>query len=345
MRSILSFFRRKPAAGPPVAVPVDGPEPVEVPLPPGAPNPIHRLLDDWLLPWHQTRAEVTAQVGVSLDPVYQWEALVLSNAVPLPGAITPWTASAGDRIPPQFPVTPFSALVWFEDDAQVNLRRAADLMAATLGPARIGRRWNMLVASWRCGLAEVSLIAWPPAWQSPGRSNPAEGRDHRLRTACHVHVATGFRLPLSAEEETWVKGFEPLEFDGQVGTARMARAGATAPDETKLEYVRDPAHLVDDRQTTLGLSADGAALVVVSNQLFVIPRHAILRLEVTRLTPAKGGGGSSLHAICQTAAPGADGQSIFLAQNSKPDGLNAFAQTLGHRLGCPVDIGPYYPDC
>lgn len=286
-----------------------------------------------------------AQVGVSPDPVYQWQSLVFSRARCLPGALQPWTASASDRIPPQYPVTRFSAFVWFEDDAKVNVRRTADSLAASLGPARIGRRWNTLVASWRCGLAEVSLTAWPPAWQPPGLSNPAQDRDSRLRTACHIYVTTGFRLPLSAQEKAWVTGFEPFKFDGEVGTARMARAGTTAPDETELEYVRDPEQLVADREASLGLSADGEALIVVSDQLFVIPRPAILRLTVTRLTPAKGSGGSTLYAICKTKAAAADGQSVFLAQNPQADGLNAFAQALGHRLGCPVDIGPCYPDC
>lgn len=140
-------------------------------------------------------------------------------------------------------------------------------------------------------------------------------------------------------------GFRPLTFDGQVGTASMARAGTMAPDETKLEYARNPKHLVDDRQAALGLSADGEALIVVSNQLFVIQRGAVLRLEVGRLTPAKGGGGSTLYALCRSEAPDMDGQSVFLAQSSNPDGLNAFASDLGVRLGCPVEIGPYYPDC
>ncbi|PYE30749.1 hypothetical protein C8J35_11411 [Rhizobium sp. PP-F2F-G38] len=60
----------------------------------------------------------------------------------------------------------------------------------------------------------------------------------------------------------------------------MAQAGRFAPGETELEYVRDPEDLVKDRQRMLGLSADGEALIVVSDQLFVMPRTDILHLEV-----------------------------------------------------------------
>ncbi len=64
-------------------------------------------------------------------------------------------------------------------------------------------------------------------------------------------LTTGFRLGLSETEREWVKGFRPIAIDGNVGTARMARAGRHAPGETELEYVRDPEDLVEDRLRTL----------------------------------------------------------------------------------------------
>ncbi len=323
----------------------DGPEHAEVPLLEGNVNPILRLLDDWRLPYHATRAEVTARVGVSLDPIYQWQALMLPEATSLPGAMQPWTASASDTIPPQYPISRFSSLVWYGDDALANIRRTADVLAEVLGPAPVGRRWNTLVASWRSGLAEISLIAWPPKWQSHELPNPAQDRQPRLRTACHIDVCTGHCPPLSAQERHWVESFRPLRFDGTVGASRPVRLGIVAPYETELEYVRHPEDRIDDRQVSLGLSADGDALIVVSNQLYVIPRSAVLRLEVVRLTPAKGGGGSRLYALCETKAPGINERSIALAQSSDPDGLNAFAREVGVALACPVEIGPYHPDC
>ncbi|WP_430259487.1 hypothetical protein [Neorhizobium sp. IRS_2294] len=323
----------------------DGPGPAEVPLLADGMNPILRVADDWRLPRHETRTEVLARCGVLPDPIYKWPALVLNDAELLPGALAPWTASAFERIPPQFPISRFTALAWFEDDAHANLRRVADNLTASLGPTPVGQRWNTIVAAWRSGLAEVSLTAWPPEWQSQDLQNPSEDRDPRLRTACHVTLTTGFRLPLSAREREWVTSSVPLAFEGDVGIERMAQAGRLAPGETELEYVRDPEDLVEDRRRMLGLSADGEALIVVSDQLFVMHRTEILHLEVIRMTPAKGGGGSSLHAHCYTHAPGADNQSVFLAQHSDPDGMTALGQELGERLGCLVEVSPYYPDC
>ena len=345
MRSPLGWFRRSQSKLQTTKTWHDEPEATEVPLLAGGNNPIDALIDQWRLPRKDTRAEVTARVGISLDPIYRWDALVLKEALSLPGAMQPWTASAFERLPPQFPITHFSSLVSHGDHAHQNIERTAEFLGASLGPATVGKRWNTLVARWRSGIAEISLTVWPPEWQSGMPSNSAEDRNPRLRTACRVYATSSFRLRLSEREKAWVAGLEPLIFDGEVGSARNAIPGTEAPNETQLEYVRDPENWADGRHCTLGVPSDDKALIVVSNQLFVIPADAIIRLEVIRMTPAKGGGGSTLAALCRTAAPAVDGQSIFLAQHADPDGLTAFAQHLGRRLGAPVEISPYYPDC
>ncbi|WP_424140395.1 hypothetical protein [Roseomonas chloroacetimidivorans] len=95
-------------------------------------------------------------------------------------------------------------------DAQANLRRAAERLAARFGPAPIEREYNTLVASWTAGAASIRLIAWPPAWQSDRFTNPVHERDPRVAVACHVTVGTGFRPPLAPAEWAWLGGFEPV---------------------------------------------------------------------------------------------------------------------------------------
>lgn len=340
MRFLKSLWRRVEAELPAS----DGPPTTILgPLPDGA-NPVHRLVDDMRLPRCELRRDVERRLGRRPDPFYRSDAVVFDAATALPGAMAPWTARSDPGIPPQFPITRFSALIWFEDDAHTNLRRTAEHLATWLGPARIGKQWNTLVATWRCGLAEVALVAWPPEWQPRELRNEAEESEPRLRSACHVTVTTGFRLKLSESERDWVRGFRPISFEGSVGTARMAMAGTAAPDDTEVEYARDPENLASAGQGSLGLSAGDEALVLVSNQLFVVPRENILALEVIRLTPAKGGGGSSLHARCRTQAEGRDAQTLFLAQASDPDGMNGLGHEIAVRLGCPLEIGAYFPD-
>jgi hypothetical protein len=340
VRFLKSLWRRVEAKLPDT----EGPPPTILAPLPGGGNPIHRLVDDMRLPRYELRRDVERRLGIRPDPVYRSDAVVFDAATAMPGAMVPWTARSDPAIPPQFPITRFSALTWFKDDAHANLRCTAEHLERWLGPARIGKQWNTLVATWRSGVAEVGLIAWPPQWQSRDLQNDAEDREPRLRSACHINVATGFRLPLSKGERDWAAGFRPMSFEGSVGTARMAKAGTSAPYETELEYARDPGTFDSSWQGALGLSAGDEALMVVSNQLFVVPRESVLGLEIIRLTPAKGGGGSSLHARCRTQAKGRDAQKLFLAQASDPDGMNELGRELASRLGCPLEIGPYFPD-
>lgn len=340
MRFLKSLWRRVEAELPAA----EGPPPTTLDSLADGGNPIHRLIDEMRLPRHELRRDVERRLGTRPHPFYRSDVIVLDEAIALPGAMAPWTARSDPGIPPQFPITRFSALIWFEDDAHANLRRTADHLERRLGAARIGKQWNTLVATWQSGVAEVGLIAWPSEWQSRGLQNDAEDREPRLRFACHVNVTTGFRLPLSERERDWVAGLQPIRFEGSVGTARMARAGTSAPYDTELEYARDPEAFASAWQGSLGLSPGDEALIVVSNQLFVVPRGSVLGLEVLRLTPAKGGGGSSLLARCRTQAAGRDTQSIFLAQASDPDGMTGLGHELARRLGCPVEIGAYFPD-
>jgi hypothetical protein len=340
VRFLKSLWRRVEAELPAS----EGPLPTTLASLPDGENPIRRLIDDMRLPQHELRGEVELRLGTLSDPFYRSDVIVLDEAIALPGAMAPWTARSDPGIPPQFPITRFSALIWFEDDAHANLRLTADHLERQLGAARVGKQWNTLVAKWRSGIAEVELIAWPPEWQSRGLQNDAEDREPRLRTACHVNVSTGFRLALSEQEQDWIAGFRPIRFDGSVSTARMAKAGTSAPYDTELEYARDPETFASALQGSLGMSARDEALIVGSNQLFVVPRGSVLGLEVLRLTPAKGGGGSSLLAHCRTQAEGRDAQKLFLAQASDPDGMNGLGRELASRLGCPLEIGPYFPD-
>ncbi len=323
----------------------EGPDTVVLEVPPGHSNPIIKLVDDWRLPRTETRSLVIQRVGISSDPFYRGGTLLLPEAVALPGTMSTWSASAFEGIPPQFPISRFSTLIWFNDDAHRNLRRTAEYLSERLGDAQSGQRWNTLVASWKCGLAEIDLMSFPPEWQSSNLQNEAHDREPRLRTACRVNVATGLVLPPNAEERDWIESFQPIRFkEGLVGMAREVLVGTSAPFETEMEYVRDASNLRIGARATVGFSANCEALILMSNQLYVLPRTKLIRFDVARLTPAKGGGGATLHAHCQTEAPGIEYRPVLVAQSSDPDGMNSIADELGERFSCPVEIGPYYPD-
>lgn len=318
----------------------DEPQPLVLPGALGAENPITALLARWRLPLAERRSAIEARCGIEPDPIYGNPTVLLPSAVQLPGAMRPWSAYVSDRIAPQFPVTQFSGLVAFEDDSGANLRATVHYIAQSLGAAPIGQRWNTMVATWRSDMAAISLTVWPKHLQNGHADIPAEKRHPRLAHACHVQVATGFCLLLTDAEREWVETSRLLR---PLATS-SAVPSANAPHESELEYARRPA-LGTRLEPSLRISGDNDALVMIANQLLVIPRTSIRRLEVFRLTPAKGAGGAWLKAICDSAAPNPEGQSLFLAEHAKPDGLNGFARNLASQLGCALKIGEAYPDC
>lgn len=320
--------RRPPAA---LGAP-DTPPPVEAS---GA--PITAWLDDIGLPWSDSRAALTARFGVERDPAYEWNIVPIATDRPAaPGLISPLHVQADHFAAPDLPATSFSAVSWLENDARRNIAAVAQALAEFLGPAPVGREANVLTCAWREGAASVRLTAWPPDLQSH-LSVPAWERDPRLATACHLHIQTGWRRPLSDADRVAIDGFVPL-VDLPLNPALTSERIATDPPaESELDIARDPGGLEQTLFGQLGRSADAGLLIVCTAQLYLIPTTDVLRLEVDRLLPAKGGGGSTLLLVRRAW----DGEEIrlTLCHGRRPDDLNGLAEQIASVLAKPLVIG------
>lgn len=315
--------------------------PAVLALLPDGTNPIHRLIEQWRLPLRETRAQVVAHVGLSPDPIYRGETILLPEAEALPGAIAPWDALASDHNAPQFPIDSYRAYVSFGDDAHENVHRTASHIGSYLGPAPVGRSHEYLTCAWVCGRARIELTARPPEWQAQEVRNLLMHEAKALR-ACRVGVSTGAILPLSAQEQGWLASYRPIEWEGVVGLGRRAWVGAEPPSASDMEYARDAASLPPDVGESFGLSGNDEALIVISRQLFIMARQEIMHIEVAREIPGRGSASSTLYAHCRTQAP-VTSKAIKVAYSRETDGLNELAEHLGRRLGCPVEIGVAWP--
>ncbi len=321
-----------------------GPEPARLAALPDGTNPLHRLLDDLGLPWREPRAVVETRCGIEVDPFHRRDAVFLRDAVRPPGFLEPWRVDVSERYAPDLPVVRFGGMAWSEDDATGNLRRHAAFFAERLGPAPIGREWNTLVCGWRSGAASLRLTAWPPAWQSPELRNDAHQREPRLRTAVHVTLLTGFRLPLSSHEERWMAEFQSIAEVAPLGPLYGADVTDTAPSDVEVEYARDPGMYLPAVRRRVGRSPDAEALILCTHQLFVVAREDVLGFEVIRLLPAKGGGGSTLMVRCRTSCPGVAFKTLRVTDHSDPDGAIALGNELAAVFDRPCEVGPYFDD-
>ena len=340
----LSRLRRSVATKLPAVGNPPGPAPSLLSFASDDTNPIHRLLDDMNLPWRVPRGDLETGIGVTQDPFYRNPALFLSSAVPPPGFLQPWQAAVFERYAPDMPVVRFTGRSWFADSAATNIERTAEFFAERLGPASTGQQYNTLACRWQAGTASLQLQCWPPAWQSPDLRNDAYAREPRLATACHVTLLTGFRLPLSAEEEGWVEAFRPIADTRPFSTVPASKLAAAAPGETEVEYARDPARHLSTVQNRVGCPPGREALILCTSQLFVLRADDVLGFEVLRLLPAKGGGGSTLLVRCRTSCKGVAYKTLHIAQHDDPDGMVPLGHELAGLFEKPCEVSGYFHD-
>lgn len=179
----------------------------------------------------------------------------------------------------------------------------------------------------------------------PKLANPALDRDRRLKTACSVTVMTGWRPPLVPGERNWLDAFVPM------GTTRnwlppqpRHDSGEAMFAETQLESLRELPDDLARLRGAFGLSAGGEALIFCKDALHVIPLVRIKSFEVSRTLPAKGGGGSSLLACCDTGYVTCPTKDVQVARGERADDLNDIATKLAAAAGKPLKIGNYHYD-
>lgn len=312
-------------------------------LEPGAGNPIHELFDEIGLPWRESRGDIVARCGIRPHPAYGSQIVPIPTRRPLTGDLLgPLYARADDGYAAWLPITEFSGETSVGNDARINIAAAARPLANRLGRAPILHHYNTITCRWRAGATAITLTVWPPDQQSMHFNNPAHDRDPRLATACHVAVQTGFRPPLSAEEAIWLSAFEPLLPAERAVTLQEILDQPAAG--YLLEFTREPALPLTPILGRVGRARGGEALIICSEQLYVVPADALLGFEVNRLTPAKGGGGSWLSAKFRAADPGPV-KSLTIASRGGTHDLDEIGPALAARFGKPCELAPPYPDC
>lgn len=323
---------------------MDGPAPLDLTDPSGRRNPIRDLFDEIGLPWREARGDVVGRCGIRRHPAYGWDVVPIATERPLTdGLFVPLWSDAGDNLSPRLPIAEFSGLSALGRDARLNIETAARPIANRLGLAPIGRRYNTLHCAWQAGAASIGLSVWPPELQTTTSRNPAHERDPRLATACHITIATGYRPPLRVEELRWLESFEPLLPIGERVPTEQDIAHRAAPIGL-LEFTREPSVPLAGLLGQTGRSRGGEALILCSDQLYVIAAEELIGFRVDRLTPAKGGGGSWLTALCRAAETSGPVKSVTLVSAGGTHDLDEVGPAFAGHFGKPCELASPYPD-
>lgn len=295
------------------------------------------------LPWRETRATLAERYGVRAHAAYNWDVVEVPGR-PVSALLWPMSVQMLPQFPTAYPAGRFSGAASFSDDADMNIKRAAEELRVLLGPAAIQTQYNTRRCEWQAGAAALRLTCWPAALQTNRLHNTAHKREPRLITACHVEVTTGFRPPASPQEDAWLRSFTPIY--AIRGDRRMRREDVTglAPAEAQVAFVREPAPYLARTYGWVGASSDRRALIFCHTQLYIVPVRAIAGFRVERLLPAKGGGGSWLDVLCKTAEPAWPKATLKITSADEPDALNDFGARLASYFDKPFELGEPTPD-
>ena len=310
-------------------------------------NAVHAFLDEFSFPWRDSMAELTARYGIVRHPVYDWDVILIDEGtVPFPSMLFPIHANA-HRVTSEYPSDYYSTHVWISDDPLENLHAAEAFVTRHLGPALPASYGvaDEYAREWVSGPAAVSLRAFPAGPRPYPVVNPAHERDPRLRTACSVSIYPGYRPPLSEPERIWIRTARPLlRLCGERPARSWQELDSARPSVLDVEFARDPVPECERLLGALSLSGDGEGVVVCGNGLLVVPVAHVLRVEVDKLFPARGPGGSTVRLVCTDPHSGSGEKRIGLSSGRRPDELDGFAARLGSWIACPVVFGDPIPD-
>lgn len=244
---------------------------------------------------------------------------------------------------PSEPATEFSGVSYVTDNAAESLRRNVDQLRPFLGKGTALITSNSLGHRWVHGAASVELPRGRPKCNEGQRSTPSYEKEPRLRAGCWIGIVTGFRPLVSDTEIAQLMAFEP------VARIREEWLGAAPPFprsglQYELEFTRATDPAFDHCSGWIGCSPDRTAFIFYNRDLYLIPMEAVIQLEVERVLPAKGSGGSSLRVQCRCHDAGQQTKTLTICSANGADDLDELAATVSRAIAKPLVRLPHVYD-
>jgi len=306
--------------------------------------PIRALMDSSGIPWRLPRSELATRYGVRPHPAYGWDVIEIETPHSFfPNLLWPLSVQAFPNFSTRMPATEFSSHIYVDADARTNLSVAEKRLTDLLGQGNShNSSSNTLVRYWKFGAAKAELMVWPPDLQQWPMTNPAHEREPRLKTACHLAINSGYRIPCSAHELAMLQTFELISAIGVKESTRSHVRDSPA-HQSELEFVREPHSEAMNLFGLLGRSADDATLIFFNSQLYLVPMTDVIGFRVARVRPAKGPGGSHLHVECRTSCEAAT-KSLLITSADGVEDLKRVAAKVSGATGRPFKLDDYQDD-
>lgn len=299
---------------------------------------LHRHLDAIGVPWRDSYAALAERFGVVPDgDTGRARVIRISSARPfMRGMLYPLQVRAGSHIEPDVPAGTFETRVSFALGAEGNLRQAVLLLQPILGNGEAQEYGRHI---WRYGRSYVEIERGDDLGQP--EPNHAPPRDPRLQAACLLTIHNVLRRLPDAVDLAALSSFIPiLQFDQGLQHTLIYKPSLM----DQWDYLREPGPEHARLYRWVGWSNDRSTLIAFNNELFLIPIDDVISVNVTRILPARGGGGSTLYLVCRSMRSDSHRRWIEVANGSRADDLSELAACIAQAIGRPLELGPYEMD-
>lgn len=309
------------------------------------PNLVQVYLSEIGLQWLLPRAFLVKRYGVRPHAVYDRYVIEIETPRPfVKHMLWPLSAQVSPQFSPNEPATEFSGVSYVSDNAAENLRRNVDQLQPFLREGTALSTSNSIGHHWVYGAASVELHVWPPEMQRGPTLNPSYEKEPRLKAGCWIGIVTGFRPLVSDTEIAQLMAFE------SVARIREEWLGAAPPFlrsglQYELEFTRATDPAFDHCNGWIGCSADRTAFIFYSRELYFIPMEAVIQLQLERVLPAKGPGGSSLRVQCRCDYAGQQTKTLTICSADGAEDLDELAATVSRAIAKPLVLLPHVYDC
>jgi hypothetical protein len=290
-------------------------------------------LADLGIPHDLSLRDLVARYGVVRSTFYDWDVVRIADARAIvPGQVEP--PDFQPRLQPDLlPAPDISALVSAHPDERESHARTLAYLVERFGAATETSTSNTVSHTWIFDTASISLTTWPRELEAGVRvTNRAHERHPELARFSHLRVVVGHVVPLGEREKAWLTRASPLAPEGAAAFEPwMDVSRFSSPLRGCFRRLPDE---LSRRRRFWGIGSDAAAIVGMNGlDAFVLPADDLIDLELVRLSPARGPGGSKLIARYRDPFTSRDAErSKAIAEGPLPTSLDAAAHTVAQCL-------------
>jgi hypothetical protein len=207
-------------------------------------------------------------------------------------------------------------------DARSNFDQALEPLTALLGPGRSGTSTNVYERTWPIGFFTIRVISWPRELNSRFR-NSYEGHNPYLWISAKVYIEPSFPFVHPGEDA----GAPMHELLVSSDTCRLICDSQVYARRNRVPA--PPATLV------AGI-AEGALLIRAEDRTVRVPLEQIRKVVLTRITPGRSAGSSSIS--IDTVFLNRHEVRISIAAGAKTQSLDEIASRFARAIAKPFAV-------